>query len=68
LRYYPTICLEELRKPMKNLNHDDYCPSRDSLNIIRIITSRRIKWVRHVAHMEGGREMLYMLVGKYEGK
>jgi hypothetical protein len=29
LRYYPSICLEELRKTMKNLSRDSQSPGRD---------------------------------------
>jgi hypothetical protein len=29
LRFYPSICLEGLRKPMKDLSEDSRCPGRD---------------------------------------
>ena len=39
-----------------------------STNISRLIKSRRMRWVRHVACM-GGRRVTYMfVVGKHEGK
>jgi hypothetical protein len=30
LKYYPGICLEELRKTSKNVSQDSQCPGRDS--------------------------------------
>jgi hypothetical protein len=44
--------------------HDLY----SSPNIVRIIKSRRIRWVWHVARMEEGRGMYRVLVGKPEEK
>jgi hypothetical protein len=38
-----------------------------SQNIIRVIKSRRMRWVGHVAHM-GRRELCKGFVGKAEGK
>jgi hypothetical protein len=39
-----------------------------SLDIIREMKSRRMRWVRHVACMEEGRNVYRVLVGKPEGK
>jgi hypothetical protein len=39
-----------------------------SLNIVRVIKSRRIRWVGHVARMEEGRGVHGVLVGKPERK
>jgi hypothetical protein len=39
-----------------------------SLNIIRIIKSRRMRWARHVARMGEKRNAYRLLVGKPEGK
>jgi hypothetical protein len=47
----------------ENLN-DLYC----SPNIVRVITSRRMKLAGHVARMEEGRGVYRVLVGKHEGK
>jgi len=44
--------------------NDRYC----SPNILRVIKSRRIRWVGHVAHMGEGRRVYRILVGKPEGK
>jgi hypothetical protein len=39
-----------------------------SLNIVRVIKSRRMKWAGHVARMGERRGVLRVLVGKPEGK
>ena len=39
-----------------------------SSNIVRVIKSRRMRWVGHVARMEEGRRVHKVLVGKHEGK
>ena len=44
--------------------NDLYC----LLNIIRVINSRRIRWVGRVASMGDGRGVYRVLVGKPEGK
>ena len=44
--------------------NDLYCSS----NIVRVIKSRRMRWVGHVAGMEEGRGVHKVLVGKPEGK
>jgi len=47
----------------KELN-DLYC----SLNIFRVIKSRRMRWAGHVARMGEKRDVYRVLVGKPEGK
>ena len=37
-------------------------------NIVRLIKLRRMRWAGHVAHMEEGRGVLKVLMGKPEGK
>jgi len=37
-------------------------------NIVRVVKSRRMRWVGHVAHMGEGRVVHRVLVGKPEGK
>jgi len=37
-------------------------------NIVRVVKSRRLRWVGHVAHMGEGRGVHRVLVGKPEGK
>jgi hypothetical protein len=39
-----------------------------SLNIVRVIKSRRMRWVGHVAYMEEGRGVHRVLVGRPDGK
>jgi hypothetical protein len=39
-----------------------------SPNIIKVIKSRRMRWIGHVAHMEEMRNAYNILVGKHEGK
>jgi hypothetical protein len=39
-----------------------------SLNILRVIKSRRMKWARHVARIGEGRGVYRVLVGRSEGK
>jgi hypothetical protein len=38
------------------------------LNIVRVIKSGRMKWAGHVAHMEEGRDVYRVLIGKPESK
>ena len=39
-----------------------------SINIVRVIKSRRLRWAGHVARMEEGRRAFKMLKGKPTGK
>ena len=39
-----------------------------SPNIVRLVKSRRLRWVGHVARMEEGRSAFKMLTGKHAGK
>ena len=39
-----------------------------SVNIVRVIKSRRLRWVGHVARMEEGRSAFKILTGKPRGK
>ena len=43
-------------------------PSYTSPNIVRVIKSRRMRWVGHVARMGEERGLCRVLVGKPEGK
>ena len=54
----------EWRKLRNEELNDLYC----SPNTVRVISSRRMKWVGHVARMEEGRGVHKVLVGKPEGK
>ena len=48
--------------------HEELNSLYSSPNIVRVIKSRRMKWAGHVAHMEEGRVVHKVLVGKPEGK
>ena len=39
-----------------------------SPNIIRVIISRRLRWVEHIARIEEGRSAFNILTGKSTGK
>jgi len=54
----------EWRKLRNEELNDVYC----SLNIVRVIKSRRMRWVRHVARIGERRGVYRVLVGKPEGK
>ena len=54
----------EWRKLHNDELNDLYC----SPNIVRVIKSRKMRWVGHVAHMQEGRGVYRVLVGKPEGK
>jgi hypothetical protein len=58
---------DEVTREWRNLRNelnDLYC----SPNIVRVIKSRRMGWVEHVARMGEGRGLYRVLVGKPEGK
>ena len=55
---------DEWRKLHNEELNDAYC----SLNIVRVITSRRMRWVGHVARMGERRGVYRVLVGKPKGK
>jgi len=55
---------EEWRKLRNEELNDRY----SSLNIVRVIKPRLMRWTGHVARMEEGREVYRVLVGKAEGK
>ena len=54
----------EWRKLHNEELNDLYSPP----NIVRVIKSRRMRWAGHVAHMEVGRRVHKVLLGKTEGK
>ena len=53
----------EWRKIHNEELNDLYC----SLNIVRVIKSRRMRWAGHVAYMGESRDVYRVLVGKPEG-
>jgi hypothetical protein len=50
------------------LHNDELHSLYSSPNIVRVIKSRRMRWVGHVARMGEGRGVYRVLVGKPEGK
>jgi hypothetical protein len=52
----------------RKLHNDELHSLYSSPNIIRVINSRRMRWVGHVARMGEGRGVYRVLVGKLEGK
>ena len=52
----------------RKLHNEELNDLYSSPNIVRVIKSRRKRWVGHVARMEEGRGVHKVLVGKPEGK
>jgi len=52
----------------RKLHNDELHGLYSSLNIVRVIKSRRLRWARHVAHTGEGRVVYRVLIRKPEGK
>jgi len=52
----------------RRLHNEELNELYPSPNIVRVIKSRRMRWVRHVARMGEERGMYRFLVGKPEGR
>jgi hypothetical protein len=52
---------------MEKTAYDELCRLYSSLNIVRVIKSRRMRWVGHVAHMGEGIGVYRVLVGRPRG-
>jgi hypothetical protein len=52
----------------KKVHNDELCSLYSSLNMVRVIKSRRMRWVEHVACMDEGRGVYRVFVGRPEGK
>jgi hypothetical protein len=52
----------------RKLHNDELHSLYSSLNIVRVIKSRRMRWAGHVARMGEGRSVYMVLVGRSEGK
>ena len=63
--------ISALLKIIISANYYNCNPIKDlysSLNIVRVIKSRRMRWVSHVARMGKGRGVYRVLVGKPQGR
>jgi hypothetical protein len=52
----------------RKLHNDELHSLYSSPNIVKVIKSRRMRWVGHVARMGEGRGVYRVLVGRPEGK
>jgi hypothetical protein len=52
----------------RKLHNDELHSLYSSMNIVRVIESRRTRWAEHVARMVEGRGVYRVLVGRPEGK
>jgi hypothetical protein len=59
---------DEVTGEWRKLHNEELRDLYSSPNIIRIIKSRRMRWVGHVARMGEKRNAYRLLVGKPEGK
>ena len=59
---------DEVTGEWRKLRNEELKVLYSSPNIVRVIKSRRMRWVGHVARMEEGRGVYRVLVGKPEGK
>ena len=59
---------DEVTGQWRRLHNEELNDLYSSPNILRVIKSRRMRWVGHVARMGEEREVYRVLVGKPEGK
>jgi hypothetical protein len=59
---------DEVIEEWKKLHHEELNDLFSSPNIVRVIKSRIIRWVGHVARVEERRSVYRILVGKPGGK
>jgi hypothetical protein len=52
----------------RKLHHDEFHSLYSSPNIVRVIISRRMRWVGHVARMVEGRGVYRVLIGRPEDR
>jgi hypothetical protein len=52
----------------RKMHYDEFYSLYSSLNIVRVIKSRRMRWAGHVARMGERRDVYRVLVGRPEGK
>jgi len=59
---------DEVTSEWKRLHYEELNDLYSSSNIVRVIKSRRMRWVGHVARMGEERGVYGVLVGKPEGR
>jgi hypothetical protein len=59
---------DEVTGDWRKLHNEELHNLYSSPNIIRMITSRRMRWAGHVARMGAKKNAYRILVGKSEGK
>jgi len=59
---------DEVKREWRRLHKEELNDLYSSLNIVRVIKSRRMRWVGHVARMGEERGAYRVLVVKPEGK
>ena len=59
---------EEVTGKMRRLHNEELNDLYPSLNIVRVITARRMRWAGHVVRMGEERGVYRVLVGKPEGR
>jgi hypothetical protein len=75
LRIFENRVLRKIFEPKREedgswrkLHNDELHELYSSPNIVRMIKSRRMRWVGHVARREEGRDVYRVLVGRPESK
>jgi len=71
LRVFENMVLRRIfgpRREWRRLHNEELNDLYSSLNIVRVIKSRRMRWAGHVARMGEERGVYRVLVGKPEGK
>jgi hypothetical protein len=59
---------DEVTGEWRRLHNEELNNLYSPPNIVRVIKSRRMRWVGHVARMREGRGVYSILVGRHEGK
>jgi hypothetical protein len=68
LRVFEKMILRRIFGPKRMLHNEELHSLDRSPNILRVIKSRRLRWIGHVARMEEGRGVFKILTGKLKGK